>query len=176
MADDRPVVALLAAVGVLLLLTAGVALTGVFGLFGAGETGAVTESPAVPTPSDTAATATRTAATQPFTLETREVESCGMLCRNVTSTVTNEQSTAARDVTIRTRLYAGNDTDSEVRWEGTERVDRIGPRETYVATQQVELPLEDALAIRDADGWVTIRTTVESANRTVTVTDRREVA
>jgi len=176
MADDRPVVALLAAVGVLLLLTAGVALTGIFGLFDGGETGTGTESPTVPTPNETTPTAAGAADTQPFTLDTRDVESCGMLCRNVTSTVTNEQATTARNVTIRTRLYAGNDTDSQVRWEGTERVDRIDPGETYVATQRVELPLEDALAIRDADGWVTIRTTVESATRTVTVTDRREVA
>jgi len=176
MADDRPVVALLAAVGVLLLLTAGVALTGIFGLFDGGETGTGTESPTVPTANETTPTAVGAADTQPFTLDTRDVESCGMLCRNVTSTVTNEQATAARNVTIRTRLYAGNDTDSQVRWEGTERVDRIDPGETYVATQRVELPLEDALAIRDADGWVTIRTTVESATRTVTVTDRREVA
>jgi len=90
--------------------------------------------------------------------------------------VTNEQPTAARDVTIRTRLYAGNDTDGTVRWQATERVDYIGPGETHVATQRVELPLEDALAIREADGWVTIRTTVETADQSVTVTDRREVS
>jgi hypothetical protein len=171
MPDDWPVVGLLAAVGVLLLVTAGVALTGAVGFFGGGETDAVTESPTVPTPSDTPTTDG-----QPFTLDTRGVEACGMLCRNVTSTVTNEQSTVARDVTIHTRLYAGIDTEGEVRWEATERVDRLGPGETYSTTQRVELPLEDALAIRDADGWVTIRTTVESANQSVTVTDRREAA
>jgi len=98
-----------------------------------------------------------------------------MLCRNVTSTVTNEQSTAAREVTIHTRLYAGNHTDAEVRWEATERVDRIDAGETYRTTRQVELPLEAALAIREADGWVTIRTTVETTDQSVTVTDRREV-
>ncbi len=169
MADDWPVVALLAAVGVLLLVTAGVVLTGVFGLFGSGGAGVATESPAVPT---TEPATPR----QPFTLETRAVEECGMLCRNVTSTVTNEQSTVARDVTVRTRLYAGNDTGGEVRWEGTERVARLGAGETYETTQRVELPLEAALAIRDAGGWVTIRTTVETADRSVTVTDRREVS
>jgi hypothetical protein len=172
MAEDWPVVGLLAVVGLVLLATAGVALTGVFGLFGAGETGPPTESAPVPTP----ATAADGTASQSFTLDTREVDACGMLCRNVTSTVTNEQSTAARDVTIRTRLYAGNDTDGEVRWRGTERVDRIGAGETYVTTQRVELSMDAALAVRDADGWVTIRTTVETADQSVTITDRREVA
>ncbi|MDS0282133.1 hypothetical protein [Haloarcula onubensis] len=176
MADDWPVVALLAAVGVLLLVTAGVALTGLFGLFTVDEAGVATESAAVPTPSATAAPTTVTNESRLFTLETREVENCGMLCRNVTSTVTNEQSTAASDVTITTRLYAGNDTGGEVRWQGIERVERIGAGETYETTHRVELPLEDALAIRDRGGWVTIRTTVETADRSVTVTDRREVA
>src|SRR6056297_2687608 len=136
MAEDWPVVTLLALVGVLLLATAGVALAGVFGLFGTDEPGAVTESAPVPTPTATTAAGT---ATQPFALDTRGIENCGMLCRNVTSTVTNEQATAARDVTISTRLYAGNDTDGEVRWRGTERVSRIGPGETFVSTQRVEL-------------------------------------
>ncbi|MBX0304586.1 hypothetical protein [Haloarcula salinisoli] len=175
MLDDWPVVGLLAAVGVLLLVTAGVVLTGVFGFFGSGGVGVGTDSPAMPTPSATPGAETPAPPRQPFTLETRAVEECGMLCRNVTSAVTNEQPTVARDVTVRTRLYAGNDTDGEVRWEGTERVARLGPGETYQTTQRVELPLEAALAIREADGWVTIRTTVETAEQSVTVTDRREV-
>lgn len=175
MADDWPVVGLLAAVGVLLLVTAGVALTGVVGLFGSGGTGVATEAAAVPTPTETPPAERATPASQPFTLDTREVEPCGMLCRNVTSTVTNEQATAARDVTIRTRLYAGNDTGGEVRWRGIERVDSIGAGETYSTSQRVELSLEAALAIRDADGWVTIHTTVETIDRSVTVTDRRDV-
>ncbi|WP_324665190.1 hypothetical protein [Haloarcula sediminis] len=175
MADDWPVVGLLAAVGVLLLVTAGVALTGVVGLFGSDGTGVATESATVPTPTETPTADGGTPASQLFTLDTRGVEMCGMLCRNVTSTVTNEQDTAARDVTIRTRLYAGNDTGGEVRWQGVERVDRLGPGETYSTTQRVELPLEATLAVRDADGWVTIHTTVETADQSVTVTDRRDV-
>ncbi|WP_262179914.1 hypothetical protein [Haloarcula laminariae] len=175
MADDWPVVGLLAVLGVLLVVTAGVALTGLFGLFGSGGTGTATESAAVPTPTETPPAERGTTAGEPFTLDTRRVDPCGMLCRNVTSTVTNEQSTVARDLTVRTRLYAGNDTDGEVRWRGTERVARLGPGETYTATQRVELQLDAALAVRDADGWVTIRTTVESADQSVTITDRRQV-
>jgi len=174
MADDWPAVGLLAAVGVLLLVTAGVTLPGVFGPVGGGGAGVATESTPAHTPSD-AAPETRTNASQPFTLETRAVEHCGMLCRNVTSAVTNQQSTAARDATIHTRLYVGNDTDGEVRWRRTERMGRIDAGETYQATRRVELSLEAALAIREAGGWVTIRTTVDSADQSVTVTERREV-
>ncbi|PSP82661.1 hypothetical protein BRC96_10640 [Halobacteriales archaeon QS_6_64_34] len=176
MADDRPVAGLLVAVGLLLLVTAGVMLTGVVGLFRTGGTDVATDSPAVPTPSDAATEATPASGSQPFTLETRDIETCGMLCRNVTSTVTNEQSAPARDSSITTRLYAGNDTRGEVRWQATERVGTIGAGETYRTTQRVELPLEDALAIRDAGGWVTIRSTVETASQSVTITERRDVS
>jgi len=174
MADDWPVAGLLAVVGVLLLVTAGIALTGVFGFFGSDGTGVSTES-GTPTAVDMSTSKTGGTAGGLFTLETRDVETCGMLCRNVTSTVTNEQPTAARDVTIETRLYVGNDTDGSVRWTQVERIGYIGAGESYWATHRVELALEDALDIQDAGGWVTIRTTVESANRTVTVTERSEV-
>jgi hypothetical protein len=172
MAEDWPVVGLLAAVGVLLLVTAGVALTGAFGLAGSDATSVAPATPSTPTD---APTEPRTTAGPPFTLETRGVEECGVLCRNVTSTVTNEQSRAAHEVTIETRLYAGNDTDGQVRWERFEPVGRIDAGGSYRATRRVELPLEDALAIREADGWVTIRTTVDSAGQSVTVTDRQDV-
>lgn len=175
MADDWPVVGILVVVGLLLLVTAGVVVAGVVGFFGTSGSDVVTDSPSVPTTSGVESVETPTASSQPFALETRDVETCGMLCRNVTSTVTNDQSAGARDITITTRLYAGNDTDGEVRWQATERVGRLGPGETYRTIQGVELQLADALAIRDTGGWVTIDSTVETADQSVTVTDRREV-
>jgi len=168
MATDWPAIGVLGAVTVLLVATVGLGLTGVFGTIGSGSSGAGTE------------TASQQRSTElidgpPFRLATREVTRCGRLCRNVTSTVTNEQPTAARDVRIRTRLYAGNDTDGEVRWRRVEDVGRLAPGETYRATRQVELSLDGALAVREADGWVSIRTTVESADQRVSATDRRQV-
>lgn len=172
MVERRLALALLGALCLLLLASAGVALTDAFGIVGTDSTAA----PATPTAgSDAAAAGTVTSVRPAFSLTTRDIEECGMLCRNVTSTLTNEQETAARNVTIRTRLYAGNDTDSAVRWRRAERVGTLDAGENYTVTREIALSLDTALAIRDANGWVTIRTTVTSDDRTVTVTDRRQV-
>jgi len=177
MPEDLPVVGFLGVISVLLLVTAGLALTGATGVFGTGTTEAPTESTSADpaTPNETATPETPTTDGPAFSLATRDVEECGMLCRNVTSTATNEQSVTATNVTIQTRLYAGNDTDGDVRWRRTEQVGTLDPDETYVVTRQVELSLDAALAIREADGWVTIHTTVESEANNVTVTDRQQV-
>jgi len=167
MSDNLPAVAVLGAVATLLVVTTGLVLTGAVGLPGSGGDSA-------PPPSTDRSTPTATPG-PPFTLDTRDIEECGMLCRNVTSTVTNERGSPARDVTIQTRLYAGNDTGNEVRWQHTERVDRIEAGETFRTTRRVDLSLEAALAIREADGWVTIRTRVGSIDQRVTVTDRVQV-
>lgn len=165
MAGRLSVVAVLGVVTLLLVVTAGAALTGVFGIVGTdGAAGTAGDRPV-----------TETSGELPFDLAIQSVEACGTLCRNVTSTVTNEQSVTAENVTVRTRLYAGNDTDGEVRWRGVEQVGTLEPGATRTVTRRVSLSLDAALAIRDAGGWVTIRTTVESDDATVTVIDRRDV-
>jgi len=89
--------------------------------------------------------------------------------------VTNQQPTPASNVTVVTSLYAGNHTDGDVLWQRTEQVGTLEPSESYTANRRVELTLEEALSIREADGWVTIRTTVDSAGRTADFTDREQV-
>ena len=169
MAVRRPALVLLGALTLLLLATAGVVLTGAVDLPG-------TDGPAAPA---TPAAGTDAAAALPvgsrFTLVTRDIEDCGVLCRSVTSTLTNERPEPAHDVTIRTQLYAGNGTDTTVRWRHVERVGTLGGGENYTVTRQVELSLDAALAIREADGWVTVRTVVGSEDRRTVVVDRRQV-
>lgn len=114
--------------------------------------------------------------TSAYTLTVDRVETCGRTCRDVTSTLTNDQPTDATDVTVYTRIYAGNGTDGEVVWEGKEPVGDLGAGESYTATRRIELSLWDANAVREHDGWVTIETAVQSAERTVTFTQRRDVA
>lgn len=178
MGDNLPIVGILGAVSLLLLVTAGLALTGVFGFVGGSSDAVSTETaiggPATETAADGTASPDETA-TPPFSLETGTVEHCGALCRNVTSTVTNRQSTAAADVTVTTRLYPGNDTGGAVLYQGVERVGRLEAGGSYTATRRIELELSDAMEIQEAGGWVTIRTTVQSDDRRLVVTDRQQV-
>jgi hypothetical protein len=94
----------------------------------------------------------------------------------VTSTLTNQQDTTAEDVTVYTRIYAGNGTDGDQVWEGSESVGTLDASESYTATKRVELSFADAYAIDQEDGWITVQTTVETADQTVTFTEQRQVA
>jgi hypothetical protein len=109
-----------------------------------------------------------------FAFVVDDVEACGETCRDVTSTLTND-GTAASDVTVDTRIYAGNGTDGDAVWQGSEPVGSLGAGESYTTTKRVELSFGDALAVQGADGWITVETTVESDERTVTFTERRNV-
>ena len=117
-----------------------------------------------------------TASTPRFGFAIDAVEQCGQTCRDVTSTLTNHRDTDAADVTVHTRIFAGQGTDGDAIWRGTEDVGALGAGESYTTTRQVELSFADALAVQNADGWITVQTTVETADRTVTVTDERRVA
>jgi hypothetical protein len=137
-----------------------------------------TETPTrTPTPSESdAETAPATPEPAPdvaFTVD--RIETCGRTCRDVTSTVTNDGSAAATDVTVYTRIYAGKGTDGDVVWEGRERVGSLGAGESSTTTERVDLSLADAVTVESADGWVTVQTTIQSDEETVTVTQRRQV-
>lgn len=104
------------------------------------------------------------------------MESCGRTCRDVTSTLRNGGDARATGVAVRTRVFVGNGTDGDVAWSGRERVGTLAAGGSYTATRRVELSYSEGLAVRRADGWITIQTTVTSDRRTVTFTDRRRVA
>lgn len=179
---------LLAIGGVLALLLASVAGAFVTGIGPApgGESGDDIESFPTETPaaSDASSSSDESAATEtasststpPFGFTIDDIEQCGRTCRDVTSTLTNQQETTAEDVTVYTRIYVGNGTDGDVVWEGTESVGTLEPSEPYTATRRVELSYSDALAVEQNDGWVTVQTTVQTADRTLTFTERRQVA
>lgn len=111
-----------------------------------------------------------------FTLVVDNVESCGTTCRDVTTTMTNAGDASASDISVRTTLFAGNSTDeSDQVWEGTEDVGTLAAGESYTTTKRVQLSWGEAYAVQQADGWVTIRTTIRTAEGTVTLTERRNV-
>ena len=123
--------------------------------------------------SDTTAAAT---STPRFGFAIDGVETCGQTCRDVTSTLTNNGDTTAEDVTVHTRVFVGQGTDGDVVWRGSEDVGTLEAGGSYTTTRQVELSFADALAVQNSDGWITVQTTVETADRTVTFTDERQVA
>ena len=113
---------------------------------------------------------------EPFVFTVEEIEQCGNTCRNVTTSLTNQQSTDASGVDVTTDIYAGNETDSDPLWTGEESVGDLPAGDTYTVTRRVELGFSDALAIEQNDGWITIETTIESDSTTMTVVQRRDVA
>ncbi|WP_297889427.1 hypothetical protein [uncultured Halorubrum sp.] len=118
-----------------------------------------------------------TTAAEPFTFTVDETTECGTTCRDVTATLNNERNETATGVTTYTRIYAGeNDTDTDdVVWEGTVDVGTLEGGASHTATERVELSLLDAGKVSQNDGWITIVTTVESDDGTVTFRESRRV-
>lgn len=124
-----------------------------------------------------ATTATPTAEPAPFDVSIVDVAECGDTCRDVTVDLTNQQETDATGVTVYTRIFAGNSTDEgDQVWSGEEDVGTLPAGETYTATKTVDLSLSEALAVDQADGWITVQTTIETDDQTLTFTERRQVA
>lgn len=121
------------------------------------------------------ATATTAAADGPYSLTVERVTECGQTCREVTTTLTNEQSATATGVTVTTKVYAGEGTDGELVWEGEWTVGEMAPGASVTTTERIDLSLTEAYAVKQQDGQVTIRTTVESDDRTVTFSEQRDV-
>lgn len=115
--------------------------------------------------------------TPPFTFSIQQIEKCGQTCRDVTATLTNQQNTTAEDVTVYTRIYAGNSTAKEdLVWSGQKDVGTMAAGESVTETQRVKLSFMEAYSIEQADGWITVVTTIESADTTITFKSRRDVA
>ncbi|GGL69307.1 hypothetical protein [Halocalculus aciditolerans] len=111
----------------------------------------------------------------PFTFSVDEITQCGQTCRNVTVTLNNEQSTAAKNVTVYSRIYAGNNTNPDNRvWSGRQQVGQIAANSSYTDTQTVKLSYSEGYAVQQHDGWITILTTVKSEGETVTFKMQRD--
>jgi len=115
-------------------------------------------------------------ADEPFAFRVEEIENCGETCREVTATVENTQSESASGVTVATTIYAGENSTEERVWENTEEIGTLAAGETDTSTERVDLSLMEAYAIEGNDGWITIETTVESDEKTVTLRETRQVA
>ena len=130
------------------------------------------------TTSTTVSTADGSGDGEPFTFGVDEVEECGQTCRDVTATLYNEQAEPASNVTADIRIYAGeNNTDADdVVWEGTVDVGTLDANASETTTQRIDLSFREALKVDNNGGWITIQTTVDSADTTVTFRESRQVA
>lgn len=128
------------------------------------------------TDGDTVSETATAAPEDPFAFDVKNVEECGRTCRDVTTTLTNERSTNASNVTVTTHIYAGNGTSGDPVWTGEESVGTLPAGDSYTTTERVELGMSDVLAVEQNDGWITIETTIESDDATMTVVQRRDVA
>ncbi|ELZ54948.1 hypothetical protein C458_12254 [Haloferax sp. ATCC BAA-644] len=121
--------------------------------------------------------ATETQSRPPFGVVVDDIEECGQTCRDVTSTITNQQDTDSSGVTVYSRIFVGNDTDPDDEvWRGTQAVGDLAAGESYTTTKRVELSYSEAFAVQQADGWITVQTTIETDNQTLTYTEQRDVA
>lgn len=115
--------------------------------------------------------------TAPFSFTIDDIVECGQTCRDVTATLQNNQDETATSVTVFTRIFAGeNNTDTaDIVWEGKENVGTQEAGVTHTTTERIELSLQEAHRIEQNDGWITILTTVQTDETTVTFQDNQQV-
>lgn len=110
-----------------------------------------------------------------FTTTVKEITKCGQTCSEISAKFTNQMEEDATNVTIYTRIYAGNGTDGDRIWMDNRPVGKI-PAETSEHTiDRIELGMFDVPKVSATDGWITIETTVESDQATVTFVSNRKV-
>ncbi|CQR49478.1 MULTISPECIES: hypothetical protein [Haloferax] len=127
--------------------------------------------------SDSGGDAAESESVPPFGVVVDNIENCGQTCRDVTSTITNQQDADSSGVTVYSRIFVGNSTDPDDEvWRGSQAVGDLAAGESYTTTKRVKLSYSEAFAVRQADGWITVQTTIETDDRTLTYTEQRHVA
>jgi hypothetical protein len=143
---------------------------------GSDATAAPTPTAAAASPTDDSAAEQGTTRPARFELEVTGTKPCGRTCRTVSVALTNTGETAATNVTIFARIFAGNaTTDRRPVWDEQEQVGTLAAGQTTTSTQRIELGLGGAAAVWNNDGWITVVTVVESDDDTARFTRRRQV-
>jgi hypothetical protein len=113
---------------------------------------------------------------QPFVPELENMEKCGETCREATVALQNKMNVDAENTVVYVRLYAGDSTDSEdVVWGENRELGTLGAGEVYRETETVDLSPQQANKVRETDGVVTAKATVESDQATATFVERDDV-
>lgn len=170
---------LVVGVFVVVLLAVGIGAAVYYGMGPApGGTDSGEELTDFPTATTSDGTGTTATETPPFSFIIDEIEECGQTCRDVTATLHNTQDETATGVTVFTRVFAGEDNtaDEDLVWEGKEEVGTIEASASHTTTRRVELSLQDARKIDQNGGWITLQTSVQTDDQTVTFSDSEQVA
>jgi hypothetical protein len=95
----------------------------------------------------------------------------------VTVALTNTGETAATNVTISARIFAGNTTsDRSLIWDDQETVGTVAASKTVTSTRRIELGFGETAAVWNNDGWITTVTVVASDDDTARFTRREQVS
>lgn len=112
----------------------------------------------------------------PFSFAVKQITSCGTTCRDVTVQLTNRMDQPAEDVQVYTRIFAGNETTRDARiFEEKRNVGTIPAGGSKTAETRVKLSFSEGYRVQQNDGWITIVTTISTADKTVTFKQRRDV-
>jgi hypothetical protein len=112
----------------------------------------------------------------PFVPELENMEECGETCREATVALQNNMNVDAENVVVYVRLHAGDSTDSEdVVWGENRNIGTLEPGEVYRETETVDLTPQQANKVRETDGVVTAKATIESDQATATFVERDNV-
>ncbi|WP_148414429.1 hypothetical protein [Haloferax sp. KTX1] len=141
-----------------------------------GDSGGSDSSDSDSSDSNSGGDAAESESVPPFGVVVDNIENCGQTCRDVTSTITNQQDADSSGVTVYSRIFVGNSTDPDDEvWRGSQAVGDLAEGESYTTTKRVKLSYSEAFAVRQADGWITVQTTIETDDRTLTYTEQRDV-
>lgn len=111
----------------------------------------------------------------PFSVDIESVDSCGQTCRDVTATLENNQEQQATGVSVDTTIFAGESTNGDIVWEGSQDVGSLPAGASETDTQRVDLGFMAAAKVQGSGGEITILLVVESDQRSVRFVEHRDV-
>lgn len=107
----------------------------------------------------------------PFTLTSEEVSICGLTCREVTVTLSNQGNETLTNVTVESEILANDEVIVQRQMEN----DRLHPNKSVTRTIQVNVGPDALQQIRQGNGMITVQTQVNSDRHNETFISQRPV-
>jgi hypothetical protein len=146
---------------------------------GAQSGGAEQSPPTDASPSDPAATsAPATATPEPrpeFVYWTADIRPCGTLCREVAVAIRNVGTAPARSVHVAVTLTTQGTFGQNTLWTGETAIERLPVNETHRETRTIEVARSKLLPLKANGCTVTAHVTIESATRTQSFEETKQL-